>query len=41
MPSLRWVNQTISGAERGVVDVKLTGPFVGVRMLGFTLGIRF
>jgi hypothetical protein len=35
------VNQTISGVERGVVDVKLTGPFVGVRMLGFTLGIRF
>ena len=35
------VNEVIGGAERGVVDVKLTGPFVGVRMLGFTLGIRF
>lgn len=35
------INQVISGTERGVVDVKLTGPFVGVRMLGFTLGIRF
>lgn len=35
------VNQVIGGVERGVVDVKLTGPFVGVRMLGFTLGIRF
>lgn len=35
------VNQTISGAEKGVVDVTLTGPFIGLRMLGFTLGIRF
>ena len=34
-------NQTINGAQRAVIDVNLTGPFIGLRMLGLTLGIRF
>lgn len=34
-------NQTISGVQRAVIDVNLTGPFIGLRMLGFTVGIRF
>lgn len=34
-------NQTIGGTQRAVIDVNLKGPFVGVRMLGLTVGIRF
>jgi len=34
-------NQTIGGVQRAVIDVNLTGPFIGLRMLGFTLGVRF
>lgn len=33
-------NQSVNGANRAVMDVNLTGPFVGIRMLGFTVGIR-
>jgi hypothetical protein len=33
-------NQSVNGANRAVMDVNLTGPFVGVRMLGLTVGIR-
>lgn len=33
-------NQTVNGASRAVMDVNLTGPFVGVRMLGLAVGIR-
>lgn len=34
-------NQAVNGATRAVMNVKLTGPFVGIRMLGLTVGIRF
>jgi hypothetical protein len=33
-------NQAVNGANKAVMDVNLTGPFVGIRMLGLTVGIR-
>lgn len=33
-------NQNIGGSQKGVVDAKLSGPFIGIRS-GLSLGIRF
>lgn len=38
--SANVTNQNIGGSNKGVIDVTLDGPFVGVRMFGLALGIR-